>query len=198
MSEVVHVPPLPVGPVGRIGLGWWGMLCVIATEAALFAYLLFAYFYYAVQLTGNWLPERLPSLHYALPGVILLVISGGAVWIAEHGVRRGREKPLSFGLAVALLLGISFAVLQSLDWEHEAFTLRSGPFGSSFFTLTGLHFVHVVVGLIALLMVLIWSFLQYFDNVRNAPVLIAAAYWYFVVVIGVIVFLALYVLPHLW
>lgn len=198
MSEAARMSALPTGTVGRSSLGWWGMLCVIATEGALFSYLLFGYFYYAVQLAGNWMPEKPPPLHYALPGVVLLVVSGIAMWWAEYGARRGRGAALLLGLPVALFLGILFGILQALDWRHEAFTMRSGEFGSMFFMLTGLHLAHLIAGLLALLVVLVWSALRYFDAVRNAPVLIAAIYWYFVVTIGVILFIALYILPRLW
>lgn len=199
MSEatVPRPAPLPVGSVGRASLGWWGMLCVIATEALLFVYLLFGYFYYAVQLDGNWLPQTLPSFRLSLPGVILLVVSSAGMWVATFSARRGRLVPLLLGVLFALLLGIAFFVLQLLDWRHQPMTLRSGEYGATFFTLTGLHLAHLAVGLVGLLLLLVWSALRYFDARRHAPVLIMAAYWYFVVAVGVAVFLALYVVPRI-
>ncbi len=196
MSDAAASAPLPVGSVGRASLGWWGMLCVIATEATLFAYLLFGYFYYAVQLDGNWLPQLPPSLKLSLPGVILLIASSVGMWWGERGVRRGSQGSLLLGVALALLLGIGFLVLQVLDWRQEPLTLRQGAFGATFFTLTGLHLAHLAVGLAGLLLVLAWSGLRYFDALRHTPVLIMAAYWHFVVAVGVIVFLALYVVPR--
>ena len=44
----------PVGGIGHKSIGWWGMLCLIATEASLFAYLLFSYSIYAVQHDRSW------------------------------------------------------------------------------------------------------------------------------------------------
>ena len=50
--------PLPIGSKGRLSSGWWGMIAVIATEASLFAYLLFSYYYFAIQPhAAPWPPE---------------------------------------------------------------------------------------------------------------------------------------------
>ncbi len=184
--------------MGRISVGWWGVICVIATEASLFAYFLFAYFYFALQLGGNWTPLQPPGFLFSLPGVIALILSSLAAWWAERGARRGLRIDQLGGLALAALLGIVFLVLQLLDWGRETFTLKSSEYGSVFFTITGLHLAHLVVGVLALLLILVWSALGYFDARRHVPVLIGVAYWHFVVVVGVVLFLALYVAPNVW
>ncbi len=189
--------PLPVGAVRRRGSGWWGVVCLIATEAALFAYVLFSYFYYAVQIADGWIPAS-PSFSFSLPAVVVLIVSGAAVWWGERASLRGARLHTALGFLVGLILGLGFIALQLLDWSSKPFTLRSNEYGSIFFTTTGLHLAHLVAGTVALLLILIWSALGYFDARRNTPVLIVAAYWYFVVAVGVAVFLAFYVLPHLW
>ena len=59
MAELIALRqgPLPVGPVGRRGLGWWGVGTLVATEAALFGYLLFSYFYTGATAPPGWLLE---------------------------------------------------------------------------------------------------------------------------------------------
>ena len=59
--------PLPVGSTDGREMGWWGMMCLIATEASLFAYLLFGYYYFAAQFGRSWLPDRLPDFTLSLP-----------------------------------------------------------------------------------------------------------------------------------
>ena len=49
MTDVSQRFDLPVGSIGRHANGWWGMMMLIVTEGALFVYLLFAYYYTAVQ-----------------------------------------------------------------------------------------------------------------------------------------------------
>lgn len=189
--------PLLVGSVGRTGVGWWGAICVIVTETSLFCYLLFAYLYDAVVLDGNWLPAEPPSLAFSLPGVLILIASSVAVWWAERGARSGAQRQLRIGFLAALLCGAAFVALQLLEWRSKAFSLRSDAYGSLFFTITGIHLAHLLAGLVTLLLVLVWSALGYFDIRRNAPVLIGAAYWHFVVVAGVAVFVVLYISPYL-
>ena len=198
MSDLALHRELPVGPAGRASVGWWGLICIIATESALFAYLLFAYFYFAVQLDGDWSPHPPPMIVYTLPGVIVLILSGGSAWWAERSARNSLWIQLVAALAVTALLGIAFAALQVVDWLAEPFSLQSSEFGSNFYTITGLHMAHEVVGIFTVLMLLLWSALGYFDAKRHAPVLIGVAYWYFLVVVGVIVFLCLYAVPRLW
>ena len=92
MSEAaLSYPPLPVGGVRRLGVGWWGVLCVLLTEGALFGYLLFSYGYYAVQLDPGWMPAGRPSLLLAAPNTLVLMLSSVAVWWGERAMRRGRR-----------------------------------------------------------------------------------------------------------
>jgi heme/copper-type cytochrome/quinol oxidase subunit 3 len=189
--------PLPVGSIGRIGVGWWGAICLIVTEASLFGYLLFAYLYSAVIVDGNFLPSPAPGMSLALPATLVLLASSAAVWWGERGARTGAKAETRLGFLVAFLCGLGFVVLQVLEWRSQRFTPRSDAYGSMFFAITGAHLAHLLAGMLALAVVLLWSGLGYFDAKRNAPVLIAAAYWHFVVVIGVAVFVVLYVTPFL-
>ena len=77
-------PPLPVGSKGRLSSGGWGMWTLVATEAALFAYLLFSYFYIASQTVGAWPPSGPPKLGIALPDPFILL--AGSQW---HRARAG-------------------------------------------------------------------------------------------------------------
>ena len=90
-----------------------------------------------------------------------------------------------------------FVAIQLMEWHSRPFTLRSSLYGSLFFTITGFHMAHVVVGLLALAVVLLWSALGYFDARRNAPVLIVSIYWHFVDVVWIFVFTTLYLTPYL-
>ena len=63
MSDIALHRELPVGAAGTRSTGWWAMMFVILTEGSLFAYLLFSYYYFAVQPQQDWPPGGpLPSL----------------------------------------------------------------------------------------------------------------------------------------
>jgi cytochrome c oxidase subunit III len=156
MSEVaLERRPLPVGSIGTLASGYWGMVCLILTEATLFVLLEFSYFYYAVQPhLGPWPPDGVPPIKLSLPNTILLLASSGLVWWGERGTKRGARGPQLTGLIIGFLMGVSFLTIQGFEWAAQSFSLSSGPYGSLFFTITGFHMAHVVVGLLALLAVI--------------------------------------------
>ena len=187
---------LPVGSVGRLSSGWWAMWCVLATEGALFAYLLFSYFYIASQAHAPFTDGGPPKLHLAIPGTILLLAASGTAWWGERGIMRGRPGQLRLGLAATLVLGAIFLALQAKEWHDKPFGLAKDAYSSLFFTITGFHMAHVAVGLLMLAALLAWSLLGYFDQRRHSALSIGALYWHFVTAVWVAVFCALYLAPH--
>ncbi len=188
---------LPVGSKGRLSSGWWGMLCLIATEAALFAYLLFSYFYVSAQVTGAWPPGGPPKLGLAIAGTVVLLLGSVTMWWGESGVRAGKRGQLLIGLGVSVLLALAFVALEGTEWSHKDFSLTSNVYGSLYFTITGFHLLHVLVGVVMLTMLFVWTLLNYFGARRHSTVSIAVMYWHFVTAVWVAVFLTFYVTPYL-
>jgi heme/copper-type cytochrome/quinol oxidase subunit 3 len=204
MTETVMAPVgadrnrrLPVGTVFRESTGLWGMMTLILTEAALFAYLLFSYFYAASQAPGPWPPSGPPKLAIASVNTAILLLSSVCVWWADRAARRGTGPQVLLGLGAGLLLGITFVGLQLLEWRRKPFNLSSDPYGSLFFTITGFHMLHVVVGLIMLAVMLAWASLGYFSKQRHAALSIGALYWHFVDAVWLAVFASLYLSTRL-
>jgi cytochrome c oxidase subunit 3 len=173
------------------------MLCLIATEASLFAYLLFSYYYIAVQRGGAWLPAAHPSLALAGPNTLVLLSSSVAVWWGEEGVKKGRRRQQLIGLLVSAVLGAIFAGVQTIEWASKPYRLNSGSYGSLFFTVTGFHMAHVLAGVGMLSLMLIWSAMGYFTPRRHAAISIVAIYWHFVDAVWLVVFFTFYITPHL-
>ena len=188
---------LPVGSKGRLSSGWWGMAAIVATESALFAYLLFSYFYIAAQIVGRWPPDGPPKLDLAIPGTILLLAGSVTMWWGEKGICAGNQRRLLIGLAASILLGIAFVGLEGYEWSRKGFTPASDSYGSLYFTVTGFHLTHVLVGVVMLIMLFIWTLLGYFGIRRHSTVAIAVMYWHFVTAVWVAVFLTFYVSPYL-
>jgi heme/copper-type cytochrome/quinol oxidase subunit 3 len=190
-------PSLPVGALGRNSVGWLGMLCLIATEASLFAYLLFSYAYFAVRFGPDWLPLRHPSLTLAGPDTVILLSSSVAVWWGEKGAAEGRRGRLLAGLGLGIALGLVFLIVQIIEWKTKTFSLSSGAYGSFYFTITGFHMAHVIVGVIILAVVFAWSAAGDFTPRRHEPVVISSAYWHFVDIVWLVVFASFYIAPYL-
>jgi cytochrome c oxidase subunit III len=197
MTDVSQRLDLPVGSVGRHANGWWGMMMLIVTEGALFVYLLFAYYYAAVQHERNWLPEDLPDFRLSLPDTILLLLSSVVVWRGESLIKQGRSGATAVYLGVAALMGIVFVAIQALEWGTKKFTPFSGSYGSLYYIITGFHMAHVTAGVLILATLALWCALGYFDRIRSAPVSIGAIYWHFVDAVWLALFFTFYVTPRL-
>jgi cytochrome c oxidase subunit I+III len=187
---------LPIGASGRRSVGWWGMVAVVATEGAFFAYLLFSYFYLASVATNPW-PTDIPHLALPILNTCILVVSSLFVWWGERGIIGGNGTRLRIGYGVAIALGVTFLILQGVEYSREHVSGTHDAYGSLFYTITGFHGAHVFVGLIMLVVVLVRAFRNDFSAPRHEAVSNVAIYWHFVDVVWLAVFTSLYVTPRL-
>jgi len=199
MTEELLVPSrsLPVGPIGRRGVGWWGVGTLVASEAALFTYLLFAYFYLGATAGDGWVLEPRPHLAVALPNTLLLLASSLVAWWAERGVLRARRAQALIGFGMATLMGGAFALIQLHEWHTKPFSFGTSSYGSLYFLTTGLHEAHVVVGVLILAFIFLWTALDYFSPRRRLSVSAGVLYWHFVDAVWLFVFTTYYLTPYL-
>jgi heme/copper-type cytochrome/quinol oxidase subunit 3 len=196
-ESLVTDRPLPVQPTDARASGRYGLLFVISTEAALFAYLLFSYFFLASQAPGIWPPHGVPSLRIAGPNTVVLLASSLTAWWGQSGIEHGNRPRLLAGLGLTLVLGTLFAALQVVEWRQQPFTAAGDTYGSLYFTITGVHVTHVVVGLVMLGCLTIWSLQRRFTAQRHLHVVIGVWYWHFVDVVWLAVFSTFYLSPYL-
>jgi cytochrome c oxidase subunit I+III len=81
------------------------------------------------------------------------------------------------------------------EWRDHPYGLTAHLYGSLYFTITGFHMAHVVVGLIVLVVMTLWIVLGYLDKRRTAPIKIGGLYWHFVDVVWLFIFTTLYLSP---
>jgi heme/copper-type cytochrome/quinol oxidase subunit 3 len=198
-ERIVVNGKLPIGAMDTRASGWWAMIFMVFTEASLFAYLLFSYYYLAVQPhAANTFPQGgAPSLTLALPNTLILLASSVAVGWAQLGIEHGSRWRLVAGLGVGALLGLIFLVIQYFEWAEKPFGLASSPYASLYFTITGFHMAHVLVGFVMLLALTWWSWRGLFNARRFAHIHIGALYWHFVDAVWLAVFFTFYITPLL-
>jgi cytochrome c oxidase subunit III len=199
MAEVVIVEPrqIPVGPIGRHGIGYWGVGMLIATEAALFAYLLFAYYYTGATAQRGWVLEARPALTLALPNTVLLLASSVVAWIGERGILDRRRAKALLGFGGAFVMGAVFAAVQGNEWTSKPFDLGTSSYASLYFVTTGFHMAHVIIGLGVLAALFTWTALDYFSPRRRLTISAGVLYWHFVDAVWLFVFFTYYVSPYL-
>ena len=197
-ASAAAIEGLPLAPRGQLASGWWGMVMLIVTEAALFSALLFSYYYvFAQHADRPWPPDGLLGLKVALPNTIVLILSSVAVAWSERAMQRGDRRKVVWGLAVGIVLGFVFVALQALEWSSKPFNWRSHTFGSLYYTITGFHMLHVAVGLLMLLVVCIWSARGRYSRTDHLGLTTTSYYWHFVDVVWITVFFSFYLWPRL-
>jgi cytochrome c oxidase subunit III len=188
---------LPVGSAGERSGGWWGCMALIVTEGSLFGYLIFSYLYLATQEGQNWPPEGLPALGLGIFNTAVLLSSSGFVWFCERCVRRRRLRVGVASMGIAVVLGVLFVCIQLKEWQNHPYGLTAQLYSSLYFTITGFHMVHVLVGIVVLAMLLIWTALGYFDEKRCLALSIGGLYWHFVDAVWLFIFSTLYLSPYI-
>lgn len=177
--------------------GWWGMVCLIVTEAALFVYFLFSYFYLA-SMAPRWPPNHGPELTLSAPNTVILLASSATMWWAERGIRRGEQTRLRVGLLITCLLGIIFLGIQLVEYHQTKFLPSSHAYGSLFYTITGFHFGHVLVGVLMNLTAQLRAWRGHFGARHHLAVTTTGLYWHFVDAVWLCVFFSLYITPRFW
>jgi cytochrome c oxidase subunit 3 len=191
-------------PIGHVRSGIsnpvLGMLLFLTSEVMFFAGLFAAYFSTRAQ-NRPWPPAEfdgiLNPLSVILVATVILIASSFtcqfAVWSIQRGDRRGYIRNIS----VTFVLGILFLLLQAYDYSllfGEGMTMGSGPFGTTYFTLTGFHGAHVFGGVLMLGVILYRGMLGQFSARHHDAVEAVSLYWHFVDVVWILLFSVLYLL----
>ncbi len=179
------------------GLGWYGMIFFIASEAVFFANLIAAYLYLRVR-AGAWPPAGSGHVEVdkVLAGVntIILLSSSFPMHYAARSISKGNKRGLTLGLLGTIVLGATFLSIQAYEYATNGFGPSSGIFGSVFYTLTGFHGAHVTAGLLFLLVCFFRSLRGDFSKDRHFAVNAAEMYWHFVDVVWIFLVTLLYFL----
>lgn len=174
----------------------WGVALFIVAEVMTFGSGLA---YYAFVRVGAWPPGPLPHLLSSLLVVntVLLVSSSVVLHRAEGALRDGRRRRFVALLAATVFLGVCFLAGQAYEYYElivtEGFTLTHGIYSSAFFGLTGLHGLHVGLGVVMLALVLVRAARGQFSADSHAAVTTASVYWHFVDAVWLVLVAVLYV-----
>ncbi|HMA35210.1 MAG TPA: cytochrome c oxidase subunit 3 [Chloroflexia bacterium] len=176
-----------------------GMVLFILSESVFFTLLILAYLLYrAAPAVANG-PNAKTVLDIGLTAIFsaCLFASSGTIWLADRSLARGRDGLFRFWLAATIGLGGIFIFGQGQEYyrllTHNV-TVSQNVFGTTFFTLTGFHGLHVIVGLIALLILLGLALAgQFKGGQHRAAVETIALYWHFVDAVWVVVFSVIYI-----
>ena len=173
-----------------------GIACLIVAESAIFIIFVLAYvFYMGKSLSG---PTPAQVLSVPIVGTICLLSSSLTVHFAVVSLEKNRIALSNAWLALTILLGGIFLGGTALEWhkliDRDGLTIRTTPFGTTYYSLVGLHASHVVVGLILLISVLLFGLAGKLDQSHARRLDVLSYYWHFVDAVWVVVFTVVYIL----
>jgi cytochrome c oxidase subunit 3/cytochrome o ubiquinol oxidase subunit 3 len=172
-----------------------GIVCLLLAEASLFIIFVVAYiFYLGKNLNG---PTPHDVLELPIFTTICLLSSSLTVHFAVETLHKGKRGLCSLWLAATVLLGTIFLAGTAQEWYHlivhDGLTIRTNLFGTTFYSLVGLHATHVVIGLFMLSLALLFSVRGQMTHEHFEKLKVLSFYWHFVDAVWVIVFLVVYV-----
>ena len=132
-----------------------------------------------------------------LPATLILVLSSVTCQLGVWAIRKDDHRGFVRAIAVTLVLGVTFLLLQAYDYSvliGEGLTMGSTTFGTTYFTLTGFHGVHVFGGALMLAVVLYRGMAGQFSARHHDMVEATSLYWHFVDVVWILLFSILYLL----
>ena len=186
----------------------YGMIMFIASEVMFFVAWFWAFFDAslfageAAQVArvehtgGQWPPEGIQVLdpyHLPLYNTVILLLSGTTVTWAHHALIHNQRSMLKMMLAITVVLGVLFTLVQAYEYAHAPFTFSESIYGATFFMATGFHGFHVLIGTIFLIVCLLRAMVGHFKPEQHFGFEAAAWYWHFVDVVWLFLFFAVYV-----
>jgi cytochrome c oxidase subunit III len=176
---------------GRVGI-----MLLILTESVFFSIFVVAYiFYLGKSLTG---PYPKDVLSPPIVNTICLLSSSITIVLATRALRAGSTGAFALWWFITFALGAEFLTGTALEWHrliyHEGLSIRTNLFGTTYYSLVGLHALHVTVGLLLILLVLILTMCGYMNDRHIERTDVLSWYWHFVDAVWVVVFLTVYVI----
>jgi cytochrome c oxidase subunit III len=173
-----------------------GVIFLILTETALFSIFVVVYLVYIGKSLNGPYPKDV--LDVPILATICLLSSSLSIVFAEHSLEKGNLGRFKLWWMATILLGTIFLIYTGIEWQrliyHDHLTISTNLFGTTFYSLVGLHASHVVVGLTFLLLVLIVTLLGFPIHTQLRRVLFLSWYWHFVDAVWVIVFTVVYII----
>ena len=176
--------------------GRLGMISLIAAESAIFTIFVVAYvFYIGKSLSG---PAPRDLLTVPIFATVCLLSSSLSIHFAVRALRNAKIGIFGFWWLVTMTLGAIFLIATGREWQklifREGLTISTNLFGTTYYSLVGLHAFHVTVGLIVIAIVMAFTFVGKVTPQYSERLEVFSLYWHFVDAVWVVVFTVVYLI----
>ncbi len=176
--------------------GVMGMTCLIIAESAIFTIFVVAYLFYLGKDLGGPTPQQV--LEWPILNTICLLSSSVTITFAVRALGSGDTNRFKVLWLLTIALGAYFLIGTGLEWRHlihdKGLTIQTNLFGTTFYSLVGLHASHVIVGLLALLIVMAFAITGSVKQEHAGRAHVLALYWHFVDTVWIVVFTVVYII----
>jgi cytochrome c oxidase subunit 3 len=171
-----------------------GMACLIIAESAIFTIFVVAYLFYLGKNTAGPTPREV--LETPIFFTICLLSSSLTIHLAGKELENGHRKTFLILWSITIALGALFLFGTALEWHRliyeRGFTISSNLFGTTYYSLVGLHATHVTAGLVMLTVVLLFGLADRVGIDQSARIETLSMYWHFVDAVWIVVFAVVY------
>ena len=193
MSPAVAHAESPLSPEHRGRVGMW---CLITAESAMFTIFVIAYLFYVGKSLSGPMPDDV--LRIPIFDSICLFSSSITIVAAERAIARGARRLFGAWLFLTIALGGVFIAGTAREWTRliyeKGLTVSTNLFGTTFYSLVGLHAFHVIVGLTGLSIIMAFTLFGFVRREHARRVGDFAMYWHFVDAIWAVVLPVVYVI----
>ena len=175
-----------------------GMASLIAAESAIFVIFVVAYLFYSGKSLTGPIPKdvlRIPVFY-----TVCLLSSSLTIHLAIRALRQGSTRTFRDWWFGTVALGAAFLYGTAREWYRlifeEGLTIRTNLFGTTYYSLVGLHGFHVIVGLILLSTVLAFTLLGHVGQEQAYRLDVLSLYWHFVDAVWIVVFTVVYIIAR--
>jgi cytochrome c oxidase subunit 3 len=187
-----------------------GMWVFLVTEVLFFGGLFLVYLVYR-----SWYPDAFAAASHELDvtlgtiNTVVLITSSLTMALAVHAAQEGQRKLLMVFLVLTMILGVTFLGIKSVEYYHKfvehhipgpgfqfekEYVRHAQLFFSLYFVMTGLHAVHMIIGLGIMTWMLWWSWRGVISHEYSNPIEISGLYWHFVDIVWIFLFPLLYLI----
>jgi len=175
---------------GRVGIAG-----IIIAESAIFLIFVVAYLYYIGKSLSGPLPDVLET---PILATVMLLSSSLTITLAVRSLRSGNRGGFTLWWGLTFALGAAFLGFTAIEWQRLIFgkglTIATNLFGTTYYSLVGLHASHVIVGLFGIGLVLTLSLGGHVRREHAERAEVLSYYWHFVDAVWVVVFTVVYVI----
>nr|AXS67638.1 cytochrome c oxidase subunit III [Cicadellidae gen. sp. 1 JCX-2018] len=176
-----------------------GMMLFIMSEILFFMSFFWAFFHSSlspsIDVGMKWPPlgiKPFNPMNIPMLNTMILLASGISITWAHNSILNKNLTQTIQSMAITIMLGIYFSIIQMIEYWEAPFTIADSVFGSTFFMSTGFHGIHVLVGTIFILISMIRISQLHMSKMHHFGFEAAAWYWHFVDVVWLFLYISIY------